>query len=296
MMAFKIFQSLSSKRLGHCPFTARTWVRVPSGTMHYIKNLLKELTSNYWIFKINFLVSLFLLWLTPVFLLLWLIIFTAYLRFRGVLDWDTLNKTWTPIFGVWYLILVVSLAKYSPVIIGPGYTEELISNALMDEIFFERICFVTIFMLHVISAKIGFPILIPMFNIFNKDKPTSCAGEDIPKPPQSPSGGSNFGDNPPFSSSPNSAEKAQSDNWFGMRGKTKNQKDSERCAQLADQMAKTHYRSPFYQHQTMESKDGTRVTHNVSTRIPGIGVINSCFTLPKKHDKEPEGPKPPKEK
>jgi len=131
-----------------------------------IKNFFKKLTSNYWIFKVNFIVSLFLLWMTPVFLIVWLIMFTVYLRFVGVLNWNTLIKTWTPILSVWYLILLVSLVKYSPVMIGPGYTKDLIRNALMDGIFFERICFVTIFMLHGISAKIGFPILIPMFNIF----------------------------------------------------------------------------------------------------------------------------------
>lgn len=81
-----------------------------------------------------------------------------------------------------------------------------------------------------------------------------------------------------------------------MGGKTQNQKDSERCAQLADQIAETQYRSPFYQRLTMESKDGTRVTHNISTRIPGIGIFNSYVTFPKTHDKEPDGPKPPEEK
>jgi len=81
-----------------------------------------------------------------------------------------------------------------------------------------------------------------------------------------------------------------------MGGKTQNQKDSERCAKLADRMAETQYWSPLYQHQTMESEDGSRVTHNISTRIPGMGVFNTYLTLPKKYDKKPDGPKPPKEK
>jgi len=87
-----------------------------------IKNILKTYISNYWIFKINFIISLLLLWITPVFLILWLILFTIGLRYFGVLNWNSFIKTWSPIFSVWYLILLVSLVKYSPVIIGPGYT------------------------------------------------------------------------------------------------------------------------------------------------------------------------------
>lgn len=128
--------------------------------MHYIKTLLKYLMTNYSIFEINFVASLILLLLHPLLLLLWLIIFTVYLGFRGVLDWDTLNKTWTAILGIWYLILVVSLGEYSPVFVGPGYTHKLIVKVLVDEIFFERICLITIFMLHDLSAIIGIPIII----------------------------------------------------------------------------------------------------------------------------------------
>jgi hypothetical protein len=40
---------------------------------------------------------------------------------------------------------------------------------------------------------------------------------------------------------------------------------------------------PFYQHESMDSEDGKRVTHNVSTRVPGFGLQNFCFSTDKKN-------------
>ena len=86
------------------------------------------------------------------------------------------------------------------------------------------------------------------------------------------------------SKKPNST---QSGGWFGFGGKkTQNQKDTETCRELADQMAKTEYRHPFYQHESMDSEDGKRVTHNVSARVPGFGVQNFCFSTDKKNLKK----------
>ena len=48
-------------------------------------------------------------------------------------------------------------------------------------------------------------------------------------------------------------------------------------------MAKTEYRHPLYQHESMDSEDGKRVTHNVSARVPGFGVQNFCFSTDKKN-------------
>ena len=36
----------------------------------------------------------------------------------------------------------------------------------------------------------------------------------------------------------------------------------------------------------MESEDGERVTHNVSSRVPGFGLFNFCFTTSKKYDSD----------
>ena len=104
----------------------------------------------------------------------------------------------------------------------------------------------------------GFPIIIPV--VFRISR-TGCQGDDKLKPSNS----------------------TQSKGWFAVDKKTQNQKDVETCGKLADQMAKTEYRHPLYQHESMDSEDGKRVTHNVSARVPGFGVQNFCFSTDKKN-------------
>ena len=58
-----------------------------------------------------------------------------------------------------------------------------------------------------------------------------------------------------------------------------------RLAANADQMEKTEYRNPLYQHESMDFEDEKRVTHNVSARVPGFGVQNFCFSTDKKNIK-----------
>jgi hypothetical protein len=48
--------------------------------------------------------------------------FTICLKYLKKLTWNSFIRTWLPIFTLWYLILI-NLGKYSPIIIGPGYTE-----------------------------------------------------------------------------------------------------------------------------------------------------------------------------
>ena len=146
---------------------------------NYLKFILHDfLIPNYWVF--NFIISLFLLWLSPMILVFCLIFFfTICLKYFKKLTWNSFIKTWLPIFTLWYLILIVSLGKYSPIIIGPGYTEALMVKALYDGIYFERICFSTILTLHAFSSFLGFPIVIPVvFNIFKNIPRTKCAEDE----------------------------------------------------------------------------------------------------------------------
>lgn len=222
------------------------------------------LIPNYWVF--NFIISLVLLWLNPIVLLCWLIFFTVCLKYFKKLTRYSFNKIWLPIFILWYLILIVNLGKYSPLIIGPGYTEVLMGKALYDDIYFQRICFSTILTLHMVSCFLGFPVLIPIIFNFNKISTTGCAKEEDKE----------------------SSNSKQSKSWFGGDKGTQNQKDAETCSKLADQMAPTQYRKPFYQHESMDSEDKKRETHNISIRVPGFGVQSICVTTDKKNSKKKE--------
>ena len=98
-----------------------------------------------------------------------------------------------------------------------------------------------------------------------KTPKTACQGDDPePKPPTKPS------------------TQTQSKGWFG-GGQTQNQKDAEACGKLADQMAKTEYRHPLFQHGSKDSADGKRVTHNFSVRVPGFGIQSLCVSTDKKN-------------
>ena len=41
--------------------------------------------------------------------------------------------------------------------------------------------------------------------------------------------------------------------------------------------------APLFQHESMDSEDGKRVTHNVSARVPGFGMQSFCFSTDKKN-------------
>ena len=174
---------------------------------NYLKFILHDfLIPNYWIF--NFIIALFLLWLSPMILVFWLVFFTICLKYLKKLTWNSFIRTWLPIFTLWYLILIVNLGKYSPIIVGPGYTKALMGKALYDGIYFERICFSTILTLHMFSSFLGFPIIIPVvFNIFKIIKRTDCQGDDESKPTNA----------------------TQSGGRFDSGKKTQNQKDAETC-------------------------------------------------------------------
>ena len=130
-----------------------------------LKFLLHELLiPYYWVF--NFPVSLFLLWFSPIILLFWLIFFTICLKYLEKLTWNSFIIIWLPISTLWYLILMIDLAQYSPIIIGQGHTIVLLVEVTTNGVYFERICFSTILLLDWLSHFLGFPIIIPViFNI-----------------------------------------------------------------------------------------------------------------------------------
>ena len=118
-------------------------------------------------FVFNTVVSLYSLWWSPFILLCWLIFVTLFLKYFDKLNRKYLIVTWVPIFILWYLILMIDLGGHSPLIIGPGYTEELLAKAFSNDLIFERISVPTILYLHFLSSFLGFPVFIPVvFNIY----------------------------------------------------------------------------------------------------------------------------------
>ena len=134
--------------------------------MKNLKKIFKTILSDFWIYKFNFVLAFFFLWLSPVILLMWLVIFTVFLACFKKLTKQSFIKTWIPVLIFWYSILLVDLLIYSPVIVGPECNiENLFIKILMGKVYFERICFSTIMLSHELGHRLGFSIIIiPVLN------------------------------------------------------------------------------------------------------------------------------------
>ena len=142
-------------------------VQVLSDYIMKIKNNLKFVFNNffipyYWLF--NFIISLFFLWMSPLELICWLIFFTIiYSKYCNQLTLISFVKIWLPVIILWYLILMIGMKDYLPIIIGPGYTNKFMLNYLYNNgTFINQICFSTVLTLHILSSLLGFPIVIPV--------------------------------------------------------------------------------------------------------------------------------------
>ena len=129
----------------------------------YILKMLNE-KLNYTI--IIYLISFFLLTaLSPIFSLFWLLISTAYLLWEH--NYRDILKIWGFTLGIWYFIFTTSLSG-TTILIGFENTDVILNYLLNNTVFFESLCFQTVYILDALSAKLGFSIYIPaIINIFS---------------------------------------------------------------------------------------------------------------------------------
>ena len=115
---------------------------------------------------IIYLISFFLLIaLSPIFSLFWLLISTAYLLWER--NYRDILKIWGFTLGIWYFIFTTSLSG-TTILIGFENTEVILNYLLNNTVFFESLCFQTVYILDALSAKLGFSIYIPaIINIFS---------------------------------------------------------------------------------------------------------------------------------
>ena len=113
---------------------------------------------------ISYLVSLFLLvFFSPMFLFVWLVFPTLY--FLGKANYKNIINVWIHPFITWYIIFTVSLVfscGIYPIIIGPVHTKEMLQTMLVSNLLFESLCFQTVFILHLLSQKLGCCIYVPV--------------------------------------------------------------------------------------------------------------------------------------
>ena len=165
--------------------------------LNNIKNLFKTLWNKYLLLKkkylkhlndINFftdtkkfilsnllyfvcLISFLLLFLSPVFSILWLCITTLYFLYTR--NYKNIGQSWLLLLIVWYLLFTFSisiadLGITSSIVIGPGHTNLLLCLLLKKKyIFFESLVFQTVYILDEISLTLGCSIYIPVLPIFS---------------------------------------------------------------------------------------------------------------------------------
>jgi hypothetical protein len=102
-------------------------------------------------------VSFFLIVISPVFSILWLCIPTLYFLYMH--SYKSILNIWGFTIGVWYLIFTTSLSEIT-IVIGPNNTVIVINYLLDNQILFENLCFQTVYILDVLSKKLGFSIYI----------------------------------------------------------------------------------------------------------------------------------------
>jgi len=108
-------------------------------------------------------VSFFLLVATsPILSLLWLLVPTAY--FLWDRNYKDILRIWAFTFGIWYFIFTTCLSEIT-ILIGFENTT-IIINYMLDNIcmfgMFGNLCFQTVYILDILSAKVGFSLYIPV--------------------------------------------------------------------------------------------------------------------------------------
>ena len=161
------------------------------------------------------------------------------LRVLFLNEYKYLVKIWVYTFVIWYSIICFSLYDVTPIIIGPGHTKELIQKIIHKDLFFDSLCFQTIYLFNDLSTLLNCNIHVPIFNVLSLFfiTSTSCSGKgrtSLPKPsPKSDDSSSPcwFGSLPSFSKKATKTWPPFSSGNFdcSMRGLTfeeKNLKDS----------------------------------------------------------------------
>ena len=108
---------------------------------------------------ITLIISLILLLVfSPVLSLLWLYIPTSYFLYHR--SFQNIYKIWGVTLSIWYFVFSTSLSELT-IIIGFQHTKVILDYLMENPFLFKNLCFQTVYLLDILSAKLGFPIRIP---------------------------------------------------------------------------------------------------------------------------------------
>lgn len=204
--------------------------------------------------------SILLITFSPVFSMLWLCMFSLY--FLHIRKYRSIFKIWGFTISIWYLIFSTSLYNIT-ILIGFENTEVIINYLLDNTVFFESLCFQTVYILDALSSKLGFSIYIPsiinIFSVISKlfdNDNTECSNEKSLN--KKASNSSSW----PFSG--------------GNNTKSHGETDMNKCGSLAKSINKCN---GFF-HKSKSTTDGERTVTYSETWIPGMGTRTNCHGRP----------------
>ena len=230
--------------------------------------LVKKYIPNYSFFIINFISIVLLIFFSPVYSIMWLVLFSFI--FLYVRNYKFIYRSWFITITIWYLIFTTTLAEI-PILVGFENTKIILIYLIQNDVLFANLCFQTVVLLDILSSKLGFPIYIPAFiniikpiiNFFKPGSPTACGPEKSPD---------------------SSQQEPKKQSWLGgfnfwkpapTRGDTAIT-DSEQCLELAKQLKQTESAVKGHFHTSCKT-NGVRTAEQVSVNVPYFDYFSFCF-------------------
>lgn len=127
-------------------------------------------------------VSVGLLFLSPTLSIAWLFFTNIYLIYLNGFNLRDIGKIWIITFMVWYLIFTQCMSNLveGVIIIGGEHTFSLLEKMDNGELYFENLCYQTVFIFHTLAGKLNTIIYIPIVPVFTKIPKTQNAGNETP--------------------------------------------------------------------------------------------------------------------
>nr|AVR57667.1 hypothetical protein [Halamphora calidilacuna] len=225
-----------------------------------------ELYKNYIIFG----VSVSLLFLSPTLSIAWLFFTNIYLIYFDGFNLRDIGKMWIATFMIWYLIFTQCMSDLveGVIIIGGEHTFPLLEKMDSGELYFENLCYQTVFIFHTLAGKLNTIIYIPIVPIFTKIPRTQNAESETPSEKKNPA-------NKPSNEQPESWMSSMNPySWARKRTAEQTKRDFETCTQMSDRLAKE--KGYFHRSVTAPSNDGKRNVTASETWVPFIDVFTRC--------------------
>jgi hypothetical protein len=234
---------------------------------HFNKGVIYSSTKvivHYPLTGLSFISVFLLVCISPVISLAWLCIPTLY--FLCLRNYKSVLRIWLITIGTWYAIFTTSLSEIT-ILIGFEHTKYAITYMIENDLLFSNLCFQTVYLLDLVSDKIGFTIYVPSavniitaFTNFFKANETGCAP-----------GKGDSGD-----------EKKNSPPWYDLDAKRK--KEAKEHAERCEKLSKNLNRGIFGMHAKGYSCDGKNTTKYSESYfvspLEGFKLKHECRSRP----------------